>query len=65
MSGGGDFLVLRTAGTDAYNPYVYGLGKVNSAATLLLNNRAASSDPFVLSKVARMGVCVAARSFSS
>lgn len=25
-SGGGNFVVIRTAGTDAYNPYIYNLG---------------------------------------
>jgi cyanophycinase len=52
-SGGGDFLVLRARGTGAYNPYVRRLGTVNSAATLILNNREASSNPEVLDKVRR------------
>jgi hypothetical protein len=29
-SGGGDFVILRASGTDAYNPYVAGLCKLNS-----------------------------------
>jgi len=29
-AGGGDFLVLRTTGTDAYDPYIYAMGGVNS-----------------------------------
>lgn len=44
---GGDFLVLRAAGTDAYNPYVQGLCHVNSVATLVIPDRAAGSAPFV------------------
>ncbi len=47
-SGGGDFLVLRAAGTPAYNSFVLEQGKANSAATLILRTREASSDAFVL-----------------
>src|SRR4051812_34419719 len=52
-SGGGDFVVLRTTGTDAYNDYVYELAapggvRPDSVATLIVATRAASSDPFVL-----------------
>src|ERR1700722_17875266 len=50
-SGGGDFLVLRASGTDAYNPYIYGMGGVNSVKTLVLKERAASSDAFVLDTI--------------
>lgn len=46
-SGGGDFLILRATGTDAYNPYVQGLCRVNSVATLVIPSRNAASDPFV------------------
>jgi len=52
-AGGGDILVLRATGTDAYNPYLAGLGTVNSAATLVLRTPAASSHPFVLEQVRR------------
>jgi cyanophycinase len=38
-SGGGDVVVIRASGTDAYNPYIYELGKVNSVETLLINSR--------------------------
>ncbi len=38
-SGGGDVLVLRATGTDAYNPYINGLGAVNSVETLLINTK--------------------------
>lgn len=51
-SGGGDFLVLRASGTDAYNPYVQGLCHENSVATLLIPNRAAALDPAVRRKIA-------------
>src|SRR5260370_28306735 len=51
-SGGGDFLVIRATGTDAYNPYIQQLcpGE-NSVATLIIPNRAAASDPFVVSTI--------------
>ena len=60
-AGGGDFLVLRESGTDAYNEYIFELGLTRpcgapaalaSAATLILNSRRAAADPFVLAKVA-------------
>jgi cyanophycinase len=44
---GGDFLVVRAAGTDAYNSYVNGLCKVNSVATLVIPSREAANDPHV------------------
>jgi cyanophycinase-like exopeptidase len=47
---GGDVVVLRTSGGDGYNTYLYSqLGvAMNSVHTLLMNNRSASSDPFVI-----------------
>lgn len=50
-SGGGDFVVIRASGTEAYNPYIYDLGTVNSVETLIIKNRTAASDPFVLDKI--------------
>jgi cyanophycinase len=44
---GGDFLVLRASGDDAYNPYVNGLCKTNSVATLIIPDRRAAVDPAV------------------
>lgn len=38
-SGGGDVVIIRATGTDAYNPYVYALGKVNSVETLKIDSR--------------------------
>lgn len=46
-SGGGDFLILRATGTDAYNPYVHKLCHVNSVATLVIPDRRAANDPIV------------------
>jgi len=51
-SGGGDFLVIRATGTDAYNPYIQALCPAeNSVATLIIPNRAMASDPFVVSTI--------------
>jgi cyanophycinase len=41
---GGDFLILRAAGDDDYNPYVNSLCKVNSVATLIIPSRDAAND---------------------
>jgi cyanophycinase len=54
-AGGGDFLVVRATGTDAYNPYVQGLCKLNSVATLVIPTRAAAMDPFVALTIAHAG----------
>jgi cyanophycinase-like exopeptidase len=42
---GGDFLILRAYGDDAYNSYVNGLCKLNSVATLILPDRQSAQDP--------------------
>ena len=44
---GGDFLVLRATGEDAYNPYIRELCRLNSVATLVIPSRVAAGDPFV------------------
>ncbi len=51
---GGDVLVIRASGSDGYNDYLYtDLGvNVNSVETILWNNAAASSDPYVLQQIA-------------
>jgi cyanophycinase len=46
-AGGGDFVVLRAAGDEDYNPYIQGLCELNSVATLILKSREAAKDPFV------------------
>ena len=50
-SGGGDFVVIRATGTDAYNPYIYALGTVDSVETLIIPSRTAAADPFVIAKI--------------
>lgn len=43
-SGGGDVVIIRATGTDAYNPYVKGLGTVNSVETLKIDSRKLAED---------------------
>jgi cyanophycinase-like exopeptidase len=50
-SGGGDFVVLRATGTDAYNSYIYGLGTVNSVETILIDSRTVANDPAIETKI--------------
>lgn len=38
-SGGGDVVIIRASGTDAYNSFVYHLGNVNSVETLKIDSR--------------------------
>lgn len=52
---GGDFLVVRATGTDAYNPYVQGLCKLNSVATLIIPTKQAAKDPFVAQTISHAG----------
>lgn len=47
-SGNGDFLVIRTMGTNAYNPYIQRLcPAINSASTLIITSKRGAGDPFV------------------
>ncbi|MBK8582908.1 MAG: cyanophycinase [Flavobacteriales bacterium] len=51
---GGDVLVLRASGSDGYNDYMYtDLGGVNSVETILFNSAAATSDVYVLDRIAK------------
>lgn len=43
-SGGGDVVVIRATGTDAYNAYIKGLGTVNSVETLKIDSRKLADD---------------------
>jgi cyanophycinase len=52
LAEGGDFLILRASGTDAYNPYVQQLCPgINSVATLIVPTASAANDPFVVSTI--------------
>jgi len=53
---GGDFLILRARGDDSYNPYVNGLCKTNSIATLIIPDRAAAQEPAVAEIIRRAEV---------
>ncbi len=48
---GGDAVKIRASGADAMKGVLMGAGQLNSAATLLFHDRAASSDPAVVEKV--------------
>jgi cyanophycinase-like exopeptidase len=50
-AGGGDFVVIRASGTDAYNPYIYGLCGCDSVETIIFKNHNAAFDPFVLQRI--------------
>lgn len=49
--GGGNFVVIRAAGTDAYNRYIHALGGVSSVETLVIPSREAADDSFVAQRV--------------
>lgn len=53
---GGDFLILRATGDDAYNSYVNKLCKTNSVATLIIPNRETAEDPRVAEIIGRAEV---------
>ncbi|MFZ2960284.1 MAG: cyanophycinase [Candidatus Ozemobacteraceae bacterium] len=46
-----DILVLRASGDGAYNPYILGLGPVNSVQTIVFNSPDAANDAFILEKI--------------
>lgn len=50
-AGGGDIVVLRATGTDAYNSYIYGLQTCNSVETLLINTRTLANNAEVEAKI--------------
>ena len=50
-AGGGDFLVLRASGTDAYNAYINRQGKVDSVETLIIKSREAAQEPMVSERI--------------
>jgi cyanophycinase len=53
-AGGGDLVILRTSGSNAYHDYLFTkLGGVDSVETLVFHDRRAASDPRVLAIIAR------------
>jgi cyanophycinase-like exopeptidase len=59
-SGGGDFVVIRASGTDAYNPYIYGRCSCDSVEPFVFKNRNASFDPYVIGRIRNAGALVIA-----
>lgn len=53
---GGDFLVLRASGDDAYNPYIQKLCPLNSVATLVIPSKEAARDPFAADAIGHAAV---------
>jgi cyanophycinase-like exopeptidase len=49
--GGGDFVVLRASQAGEYNDYIYALCHCDSVATIVFDDRAAASDPFVIETI--------------
>ena len=47
-SGGGNVVILRAAGTNAYNSYIYGLDKVQSVETLKIDSRELANNDTVV-----------------
>lgn len=54
-SGGGDFIVIRSTGTNAYNDYIYALGGANSVQTLLITSTAQANDACVVQTIKNAG----------
>ncbi len=50
-AGGGDIVVIRASGTDAYNPFIAKIGPTNSVETIVFHDRSAASDPEVLARL--------------
>jgi len=50
-AGGGDFVVIRASGTDAYNPYILDLCGCDSVETFVFKNRNGAYQPFVIDHI--------------
>ena len=51
-AGGGDFLVIRTTGTDAYNPYIQQLcPQMNSVETIIITSVAGANSTYVSTQI--------------
>lgn len=51
-SGGGDFVIIRCTGTDAYNPWIYKqLGGVDSCETIIFLEPESCDDPFLIGQI--------------
>lgn len=54
-AGGGDFVILRSSGTNAYNDYIYAMGGVNSVQTLLVTSTTQANDACVVQTIKNAG----------
>lgn len=50
-SGGGDFVVIRFGGTDAYNQYILDLCGCDSVETIVFKNKNASTSQYVINQI--------------
>ena len=50
-AGGGDFVVIRSTGTNAYNSYIYGLGSLNSVETFRINSKMLANDSAIVQTI--------------
>lgn len=50
-AGGGDIVIIRASGSDAYNKWILNLGGADSVETIIFHDRKAASDPFVLDRL--------------
>ena len=51
-AGGGDFVVIRTTGTDAYNPYIQGLcPQMDSVETIIITTTTGANSAYVSSHI--------------
>lgn len=48
---GGDVVILRASGTDAYDPYIFGLSRTDSVETIIVTDARGARDPFVVDRV--------------
>lgn len=54
---GGDVIVLRASGSTGYNQYMFGLSKVNSVESLLINSTELANNPAVAQRI-RQAECL-------
>ena len=54
-SGGGDFVIVRSSGTNAYNDYIYAMGGLNSVQTLLVTSTTQANDACVVQTIRNAG----------
>lgn len=50
-AGGGDIVIIRASGGDAYNKWIFDLGGADSVETIIFRNREAASHPFVIDRL--------------